>query len=234
MKIRFNNEEIQIDDSWTNFFHEQSVELKKIENLIGNNFTPNTQDIFKIFRLPVSNIKFVVVGQDPYPQPGVATGRSFEIEQDTWTNVNASLKTILSSVYFYENAAFLEYDSIIEKLDQGLWNISPPNSFFKNLENNKGVFFLNKSLTCTVNERNSHKEFWQAFTTSLIEYLDNSIDCKWLLWGVDAWNLGRNITKKHQIIKATHPAFWCYAEGEERLERKIDFATNSGMNVILN
>lgn len=233
MNLKFKDENIIIDDSWADFFSKQYEELSEIEKLIGHNFTPLTVNIFKIFKISINKIRFVIIGQDPYPQDGVATGRSFEIEQNNWHDVNASLKTILSSIYFHSTSDYLEYESILEKIDNGIWNIQPPNSFFKNLESENGVFFLNKSLTCIVNEINSHKEIWHNFSTSLIKYLDTKIECKWLLWGGEAWGLEENISKKNNIIKATHPAFWCYAKGQERLNRKVDFAKNSGLNLIL-
>lgn len=233
MNFKFKNENIYIDDSWTDFFRQQNEELSKIENLIGDNFTPLTINIFKIFKNPIEKIRFVIIGQDPYPQEGVATGRSFEIEKDNWHDVNASLKTILSSIYYHSTSEYLEYESILEKIDNGIWNIHPPKSFFKHLESEKGVFFLNKSLTCNINEINSHKEIWHNFSISIIKYLDTLIDCKWLLWGGEAWALEEHISKKNNIIKATHPAFWCYAKDQERLNRKVDFAKNSGLNLIL-
>lgn len=233
MNLKFKDKNILIDDSWADFFSKQDEELNKIEKLIGHNFTPLSMDIFKIFNISIDNIRFVIIGQDPYPQDGVATGRSFEIEKNNWHDVNASLKTILSSVYFHSTSVFLDYESILEKIDNGIWNILPPNSFFKNLESEQGVFFLNKSLTCTVNEINSHKEIWHNFSTSLIKYLDTKIECKWFLWGGEAWGLEDYISKKNNIIKATHPAFWCYAKDQERLNRKVDFAKNSGLNLIL-
>jgi uracil-DNA glycosylase len=231
-KLKFKHELIFIDDSWTEFFDYQNEELRKIEALVGDNFTPIVQNIFKIFNISIDKIQFVIIGQDPYPQEGVATGRSFEIENDNWYKVNASLKTILSSIYYHSTSVYLDFESILEKIDSGKWQIQPPNSFFKNLESQKGVFFLNKSLTCIINDKNSHKEIWHNFTTSLIKYIDSKIECNWLLWGSEAWGLEENILKKNNILKAIHPAFWCYANDKEQLNRKVDFAKNSGLNLI--
>lgn len=235
MKIKFKSENIQIDNSWEEFFTEQKEALSQIESFIGDDFTPKAMDVFKIFKLPIKKVKHVIVGQDPYPQPGVATGRSFEVAHSKWNRVNVSLKAILVSIYYHSTSTFLDINQILDKIENGSFEIDPPNTIFKNMEQQKGVFFLNRSLTSRISEMNSHKEIWSDFTSNLIKYLDRNTDCNWLLWGGEARSLEEYITRKQNIKSAIHPVFWFYAETEiDRINRLKEFSLNSGFELIIN
>jgi uracil-DNA glycosylase len=231
--IKFKDTGITIHESWKPFFDCQSNELKRIEDSIGDKFTPSIDDIFKIFKLPIQNIKFVIIGQDPYPQKGTATGRSFEINQDSWNYVNPSLEAILVSIYYHRKNELLSYCNIINKINSGEWNILPPNQLFSELENQSGCFFLNKSLTCIIGKKNTHEKIWHKFTKQLVSYVSITCSPHWLLWGDFSYKLAVCVMDEKAITRATHPAYFSYTSGAESEQRLFDFALKSGLNRIL-
>ena len=68
---------------------------------------------------------------------------------------------------------------------------------------------------------------------NLVRYISSNSDSKWLLWGSFAHKLESLIENKDSIIKAKHPAYFSYTEGEERKDRLFDFAKSSGIKEIL-
>lgn len=99
----FGNEEIEIDNSWDKFLTSNiKAELQEIEDSIGNNFTPSVDKALRFLSIDLNEIKYIVLGKDPYPQKSVATGRAFEVSNvETWqdTSINASLKNILKLIH---------------------------------------------------------------------------------------------------------------------------------------
>lgn len=208
----FKNVEVSVDDSWSSFFSANQSILKEIESKIGSNYTPKTsQDIFKIFKLPKDKIKYVIVGQDPYPAADKATGRCFEVSNTSWVGVPQSLKPILCATYSYSNnRTFLDYEKVIEQIELSLWSIHPPNVFFEKLETDKGVFLLNKSLTCELGSPGSHTNYWAPFINLLVRKLSKNKGTIWFLLGSKAQELEREISKDHLIVKSIHPSFCFY------------------------
>lgn len=225
----FKNKNIKIDDSWIPFFEKQHVSLNNIEQNIGKYFTPsNPQDIFKIFHLPKDEIRFVIVGQDPYPKENEAKGRSFEREIEAWRNSgNASLDGIAHSAHYFNTGNLLTPDDVTPEL------VLPPSKWFINLENKHGVFFLNKSLTTKIGHKNSHKDYWNEFTKGLVTEISKDKTIKWLLWGNEAQELEQWIECKENIIKTIHPASHSYVKGEERNRRFNKFVKESGLDLVL-
>lgn len=233
MTFKFKNSDIEVHDSWGVFFNNHIEELEKIERLIGSDFTPTGANVFKIFKLPLNEIKFVIIGQDPYPQRGVATGRSFEVINDSWTYVNRSLEAILVSIHYHVTGELIAYCDIIQRIKSKDWNIITPDRIFVQLESQSGCFFLNKTLTCEVNKKNSHERIWNDFTTNLVKYISKNTKSRWILWGSYAQTLESLIENKDSIIKAKHPAYFSYTGGQESKDRLFDFAKNSGIKEIL-
>jgi len=224
----------RIHVSWNKFFYSQIDKLRIIDNLIQGDVTPKREDIFKIFSMPISQIRFVIVGQDPYPQKGHATGRSFERDLENWESTNASLKAILASIYYHQKEHFLPIDSVLQELDATNWKVSPPSELFKKWEQEKGVFFLNKSLTTKLYVRNGHSDIWRSFVSELITFMSNTLDVIWLLWGNEAHKLSSLIKSEHSIVKAIHPAAYSYSGGNEAEQRLKKFIASSGLDLICN
>jgi uracil DNA glycosylase len=228
MNLKFKNTDVQIDDSWQSFFEKVASELKSIEQSIGDDYTPsNPIDIFKIFKLPKEQIQFVIVGQDPYPVKGHATGRSFEREIDSWINSkNVSLDSIAHSINFFQTNKIPNLSDIVPELELS------PSKWFKHFENNKGVFFMNKSLTTEIGKPNHHAIIWEVFTNKLVIEIAKNESIKWLLWGGEAQKLEVLISNKSSIVKTIHPAAYSYA-GSDKNVRFLKFVKESGLNYLL-
>src|SRR5690554_7646024 len=89
-----------VHSSWKVFLTD---EIRQILSAIAvvlsheKEFTPPLKFILRFLELDLSSMKVVILGQDPYPQKGVATGRAFEVEPlQSWHDSfrNSSLRNI--------------------------------------------------------------------------------------------------------------------------------------------
>ena len=157
---------------------------------IAKTVYPKPQDIFKAFwKTPVSKVKVVILGQDPYHGVNQAHGLSFSVPDGV--AVPPSLKNIYKEI----EAEF----EIKKDFKNG------------NLEDwaNQGVFLLNSVLTVEANKPASHKnQGWEKFTDFAIQKLsDKRENLVFMLWGNFAKNKEKLIdTNKHLILKAAHPS----------------------------
>lgn len=166
----------------------QLKEFLKAEKASHNIYPPGNQ-IFTAFNLtPLTAVKVVILGQDPYHGPGQAHGLCFSVPDGT--PLPPSLQNI-----------FKELRSDLE--------ISPPAS--GNLENwaRQGVFLLNATLTVRNGQAGSHQgKGWEQFTDAVIKTIsDLRAGIVFLLWGKYAQNKAELIdSEKHFILKAPHPS----------------------------
>lgn len=141
---------------------------------------------FKIFKdLQPSDIKLVVLGQDPYPQRGIYTGYAFD-------NANSSkLSPSLRNI-------FKEINRTYQGLDD--WDLS---RWVK-----QGVFLVNTALSVVENSPDSHTALWKDFTIKWIQLLsEHRNDLIWLLMGSKAQNFAQYINNpSHYIIRTGHPS----------------------------
>jgi len=154
-------------------------------------YPEKAKDIFNIFRnLDPSDIKVVIVGQDPY-HDGSYDGRAFSNATDT-LKISPSLKNILKEIEddIY-NGLHLDYDPCLERLEK------------------QGVFLMNKVLTVRAGKPGSHKGIgWEEFTDRVISRLSESNkNIVFLLWGADARKvMPRIIGQDHLILTSGHPS----------------------------
>ena len=89
--------------SWSGLLTEEIVDkLKDIESKIGDNINPEPENVLRFLNNDLSNIKVVILGQDPYPEKGRATGRSFEVgDLHSWNDKfrQVSLKNIIRLIH---------------------------------------------------------------------------------------------------------------------------------------
>lgn len=205
-----------VHNSWAPLFdmrygeYSVSTEVCRIEGKIGSDFTPAPDKVFRFLNTDVEQIKVVVLGQDPYPQVGVATGRAFEPSgYDQWyaKTKNTSVRNILRAVYAsvegvkaYEDIpTYLEIGKLIR---ESKFRIAPPPEWFDSTEK-QGVLWLNSALTCRVDEPGSHAEIWKGFMQSVIAYLlEQNSEIKWFLWGRNAIN---TFVESHRRTYAGRP-----------------------------
>ena len=189
--------EVRIEESWKSaladefgkpyfaslvrFLHEEKAAGKKI-------FPPGSQ-IFRAFELtPVSDVKVVILGQDPYHGLGQAHGLSFSVPDGV--AAPPSLKNI-----------FKEIES----------DLGVRMSGYPNLEKwaRQGVLLLNAVLTVRSGEAASHSKIgWQEFTDAVIKYIsDNCEGVVFMLWGNFARTKRDLIdTSRHHVLEAAHPS----------------------------
>ena len=186
----------KINNDWKEILEEEFqkdyfVKLKAILEEEYKNYTvyPPKKDILNAFFLtPYSEVKVVLLGQDPYHQKGQAHGLAF--------SVNYGIKTPPSLVNMYKEL----HD------DLGLYI---PNNGFLEKWAKQGVLLLNTALTVRAHEANSHKnKGWEIFTDRVISILSEREDpVIFVLWGSNARKKVELIdTSKHYILEAPHPS----------------------------
>lgn len=205
----------EIDPSWNEFISNKEVqlELKKIENNIGNEYYPDTKNVLRFLKNNLNNVKYIIVGMDPYLSETsehipYATGRSFEVYgYNNWTDTTrkSSINNILKSIYSINNESNISINEIREKIKDKSFNILPPNELFDNLEQ-QGVLFLNYGLTVSKNKSGSHLKYWSKFSLMLTKYiLEHTKNVKWLLWGNDVQNIYCDIIPEENQLLNCHP-----------------------------
>lgn len=194
-----------IHPDWSEFLSPSILkELDAIGRKIKtDNFTPGADKVLHFLKLPLKSAKVIIIGQDPYPQENVATGRAFEVGTlESWDQPfrNVSLKNILRSVYYAYTGKILSFKNIIA----GNNSIDPPQTFFRNWEK-QGVMLLNTAFTCNIGHAGSHSKHWQNFSDKLLTFINqNNPGLIWFLWGNHAIKATENMTIKNKFV-STHP-----------------------------
>lgn len=137
---------------------------------------------------PLNEVKVVILGQDPYHQPGQAHGLCF--------SVKPGVKTPPSLVNIYKE---LNNDLGITPVSHGY------------LENwaKQGVLLLNAVLTVEDSKANAHQgKGWELFTDKVISTVNEQCEhVVFMLWGSYAQKKGSVIDpQKHLVLKAPHPS----------------------------
>ena len=150
---------------------------------------PPKDQIFTAFRLPPPDkVKVVILGQDPYHEPGQAHGLSFSVQPGT------DIPPSLINIY--------------KELQDDL-GITPPDHGCLVKWAEQGVLMLNTVLTVRAHEAMSHKDAgWEIFTDAVMKKLDEmDRPMVFVLWGRHAQQKERLITNlSHLVIKSAHPS----------------------------
>ena len=150
---------------------------------------PPADDIFNAFAFtPLSKVKVVILGQDPYHEPGQAHGLCFSVKPDV------EIPPSLVNIY--------------KELHDDLGCYIPDNGYLTKWAK-QGVMMLNTVLTVRAHQANSHHDIgWEKFTDAAICAL-NEIDrpIVYMLWGSPAQRKSAMLNNpKHLILKAPHPS----------------------------
>jgi len=182
--------QLGIHESWHDvlfpLMHTPSM-YKIIEEYHKRDCYPEKHLIFKVFSMPVDNIKVVLLGQDPY-YDGSAIGLAFAVKQETKTPY--SLRIIFESIQ--------EEYKINQEIpkDLSIWV-------------EQGVFLLNTALTVEKGKPESFLELWKPFSEAVIKHLAKTVNPVWLLLGKSAQRHKKFIIDMNQnsrIIERNHPA----------------------------
>ncbi|MBE5889824.1 MAG: uracil-DNA glycosylase [Lachnospiraceae bacterium] len=151
---------------------------------------PPSKDIFNALHLtPLSKVKVVILGQDPYHNVNQAHGLSFSV-LPSQKNIPPSLQ------------------NIYKELQEDLGCRIPNNGYLKKWAD-QGVLMLNTVLTVRAHEANSHKGHgWEAFTDAILQAVNQKDEpVVYLLWGGPAQKKSAMLNNpKHLILKAPHPS----------------------------
>ncbi|WP_430009009.1 uracil-DNA glycosylase [Methylophaga lonarensis] len=137
---------------------------------------------------PLSQVKVVILGQDPYHQPGQAHGLCF--------SVMPGVKPPPSLVNIYKEL-------------QSDLNLQPVAHGYLESWARQGVLLLNAVLTVEHDQANAHQgQGWEAFTDKVIDVINEQREhVVFMLWGSYAQKKGARInSRKHLVLKAPHPS----------------------------
>lgn len=182
-------------ESWQEFLQAEFEQpyFKKLSDFLKQAYQNSTvyppkQQVFTAFTTDLNNVKVVVLGQDPYHEPGQAHGLAFSVRDN--------IKTPPSLVNIYKEIN-REYGTPI-----------PKSGNLKRWQE-QGVLLLNNVLTVEAHKAGSHRGYgWEDFTLHCVEYLSkNRPHLVFLLWGRDARNKAKLIDKqKHLVLESAHPS----------------------------
>lgn len=188
MKIDVIDWDSQLSKEMNQPYFKQLIKFVEKERQTKTIFPPENE-VFTAFKLtPLSEVKVVILGQDPYHGNSQAHGLSFSVKQGI--KLPPSLKNI-----FIE----LNNDLSIEIPKHG------------NLSNwgKQGVLMLNAVLTVEKSKPNSHKDKgWEMFTDAVIRLIsEKQAHVVFVLWGRYAQKKINLINQnKHTIIQSPHPS----------------------------
>jgi uracil-DNA glycosylase len=182
-----------VHSSWKPVLEPFSADIARIlGSLQGSAIAPAQDQIFAALEVPLSEVRCVIVGQDPYPTAGNAHGLAFSIPHDA-RKIPASLQNIFKE---------LHSDLGLEIPQSG------------NLEKwrDQGVLLLNRILTTEVGSSNAHSNLgWQVITKSIAEAAGDQ-NAVAILWGKEAQALAPvfkdSITSVHPSPLSAYRGFF--------------------------
>lgn len=190
-------DKIQLDASWKSALSEfllstKMDELKQFlvaEKNADKLIYPPSSLIFNALNTtPLSHVKVVIIGQDPYHGPNQAHGLSFSVQKGL--ALPPSLRNIFHELNTDLNIPISKHGNLTDWATQG-------------------VLLLNSVLTVEAGQPTSHqKQGWEDFTDHVIDVLNEQCEhIVFILWGAYAQRKGQRIDpNKHLILKAVHPS----------------------------
>ncbi len=187
---------VNIDESWKVQLQEEFIKpyFQQLTDFVREEYKtktvyPPAKLIFNAFdSCPFNEVKVVIVGQDPYHEPGQAHGLCF--------SVNDGVKIPPSLVNIYKEI----HDDLGQQVPVS-----------GNLERwaKQGVLLLNATLTVRAHHAGSHQDRgWEKLTDAAIRklsiYRENIV---FILWGAYAQRKGASIDReRHLVLKSPHPS----------------------------
>lgn len=189
-----------IDPSWESLFNDLREYLVDINDVLekdvknNGDFFPEKANIFKAFQLtPLTNIKIVILGQDPYPGRHSCTGRSraqgLSFSVDSQDQIPSSLCNV--------------YKEIFDDLTG--WVV--PNHGDLTSWTSQGVLLLNSALTVRPDTPDSHPIIWNGIIVSILQEIQKRCPhVVFVLWGRKAQDMQIHLKDKTKRMCAGHPS----------------------------
>lgn len=215
----------EIDSQWQealkeefqkDYYHELMAKVS--EAYENNQVFPPANEVFNALNLtPLSQVKAVIIGQDPYHDVGQAHGLCFSVKPGV--KVPPSLVNIYKELHDDLGCSIPEEGYLVKWATQG-------------------VLMLNTVLTVNAHDANSHKGYgWEKFTDAIISKVnEEDRPIVFLLWGAPAQKKKKLLNNpKHLILEAPHPSplsvyrgFW----GCKHFSKTNEFLVENGIEPI--
>lgn len=182
-----------VHSSWLSILtavaEECAAEWRTITEILSGDhgeFLPGRDDVFRVFRGSIDDVRVVILGQDPYHTPGIADGLAFSSRNPSV--IPPSLRNI-----------FREIGCEFHRADLSGWV-------------EQGVLLLNTALTVRPHEPNSHAKYWSKIVDCIIRRLaiyTSRRQVIYCLWGAHAQKKEKIVNESggnHVILKAVHPS----------------------------
>ncbi|MBQ8255444.1 MAG: uracil-DNA glycosylase [Alphaproteobacteria bacterium] len=187
---------VKIEQSWKDALSDEFnkdyfvklTDFVRAEYLSGRAVYPEPKNIFNAFNLcPLDRVKVVIIGQDPYHEPGQAHGLCFSVLPPT------------------QNPPSLQ--NIYKEIESDLGRKSVTNGDLTHWAN-QGVLLLNSTLTVRAHAAASHAgRGWEEFTDSVIRAVAKRENIVYMLWGSFAQKKAGFVdSNKNLILKSAHPS----------------------------
>lgn len=169
-------------------YFQQLTQFVKQEYASGPCYPPGPE-IFNAFNLcPFPDVKVVIIGQDPYHEPGQAEGLCFSVKD--------GVQKPPSLV------------NIFKEIEDDLGRPAPATGSLRRWAE-QGVFLLNATLTVRAHQAGSHQGHgWETFTDAVIRRLSEEREhLVFILWGSFAQRKGQVIDRsRHLVLASAHPS----------------------------
>lgn len=188
--------DVKIEESWkrelaTEFdkdYFRNLIDFVRAEYLSGRAIYPKAKNIFNAFNLcPVDSVRVVIIGQDPYHEPGQAMGLCFSVP------TGVANPPSLQNIY--------------REIESDLGRPSSTNGDLTHWAQ-QGVLLLNSTLTVRAHLAASHAgRGWEQFTDAVIAALATRKNIVYMLWGSYAQKKAALVDEKNNLVlKSVHPS----------------------------
>ena len=188
--------DVKIEESWkrelaSEFDKDYFIKLTDFvrgEYLSGKQIYPAARNIFNAFKLcPIDKVKVVIIGQDPYHEPGQAMGLCFSVP--TGITLPPSLVNIYKEIQDDLGRTSSTHGDLTHWAEQG-------------------VLLLNSTLTVQAHLAASHSgRGWEQFTDAVIAALVHHKNIVYMLWGSYAQKKAALVDPtQNLILKSVHPS----------------------------
>lgn len=178
----------ELAEEWEKPYFAQLVQFVRNEYRSQAVFPPGKQIFAAFDSTPFASVKVVILGQDPYHEPGQAHGLCFSVNDGV--PFPPSLQNIFKEVHDDTGAPIPASGNLTRWAQQG-------------------VLLLNTTLTVRQGVAGSHQgQGWEAFTDAVIQHLSDSREhLVFILWGSFAIRKGAHINRmRHLVLTSPHPS----------------------------
>ena len=217
MKFFNNGWDAVLEDEFEKDYFKKLLEKVDEEYSKFTVYPPRGKIFSALTHCDINDVKVVLLGQDPYHEPGQAHGMCFSVLPGV--ECPPSLKNIFKEL-------------------QSEFGLEPPNHGCLISWSNQGVLLLNTTLTVREHEANSHSKFgWQRFTDRIIEEVSKQDKpVVFMLWGRNAISKKPLIDEsKHLVLTSAHPSpLSAYSGffGNNHFKKANEFLKNHGRGEI--